>query len=50
MVSVRIFAAASRVISLRLRPLRATDELLVQLAEEKGQELRLNSSFIWRST
>ncbi|KTC54016.1 CmaX protein [Pseudomonas fluorescens ABAC62] len=36
MVSVRIFAAASRVISLRLRPLRATDELLVQLAEGKG--------------
>ncbi|WP_256094230.1 zinc transporter ZntB [Pseudomonas sp. 25 E 4] len=36
MVSARIFAAASRVISLRLRPLRATDELLVQLAEGKG--------------
>ncbi|WP_395611066.1 zinc transporter ZntB [Pseudomonas sp. B22129] len=36
MVSVRIFAAANRVISLRLRPLRATDELLVQLAEGKG--------------
>ncbi|MCK6187683.1 MULTISPECIES: zinc transporter ZntB [unclassified Pseudomonas] len=36
MVSVRIFAAASRVISLRLRPLRATDELLVQLADGKG--------------
>ena len=36
MVSVRIFAAASRVISLRLRPLRATDELLVQLEEGTG--------------
>ncbi|SDV00558.1 zinc transporter ZntB [Pseudomonas mucidolens] len=36
MVSVRIFAAASRVISLRLRPLRATDELLAQLEEGKG--------------
>ncbi|MDN5508123.1 MAG: zinc transporter ZntB, partial [Pseudomonas sp.] len=36
MVSVRIFAAANRVISLRLRPLRATDELLVQLADGKG--------------
>ena len=36
MVSVRIFAAADRVISLRLRPLRATDELLVQLADGKG--------------
>jgi len=36
MVSVRIFASADRVISLRLRPLRATDELLVQLADGKG--------------
>ncbi|AJO77538.1 MULTISPECIES: zinc transporter ZntB [Pseudomonas] len=36
MVSVRIFGSAQRVISLRLRPLRATDELLVQLAEGKG--------------
>ncbi|MHC8325861.1 zinc transporter ZntB [Pseudomonas sp. LB1P83] len=36
MVSVRIFASAQRVISLRLRPLRATDELLVQLADGKG--------------
>lgn len=36
MVSVRIFASAQRVISLRLRPLRATDELLAQLAEGKG--------------
>ena len=36
MVSVRIFASARRVISLRLRPLRATDELLVQLADGKG--------------
>ncbi|MGY2291643.1 zinc transporter ZntB [Pseudomonas sp. SDO528_S397] len=36
MVSVRIFASAARVISLRLRPLRATDELLVQLADGKG--------------
>lgn len=36
MVSVRIFASAQRVISLRLRQLRATDELLVQLAEGRG--------------
>ena len=36
MVSVRIFASADRVISLRLRPLRATDELLVQLEDGKG--------------
>ncbi|UZE30658.1 zinc transporter ZntB [Pseudomonas asplenii] len=36
MVSVRIFAAAQRVISLRLRPLRATDELLVLLEEGQG--------------
>ncbi|HCN47362.1 MAG TPA: zinc transporter ZntB [Pseudomonas sp.] len=36
MVSVRIFAQAQRVISLRLRPLRATDELLQQLEEGRG--------------
>ncbi|MFD2644512.1 zinc transporter ZntB [Pseudomonas japonica] len=36
MVSVRIFAQAQRVISLRLRPLRATDELLQQLDEGRG--------------
>ena len=36
MVSVRIFAQAQRVISLRLRPLRATDELLQQLDEGSG--------------
>ncbi|NBA96870.1 zinc transporter ZntB [Pseudomonas sp. R5(2019)] len=36
MVSVRIFAQAQRVISLRLRPLRATDELLEQLAIGRG--------------
>ena len=36
MVSVRIFAAAQRVISLRLRSLRATDELIGLLAEGKG--------------
>jgi len=36
MVSVRIFGSARRVISLRLRPLRATEELLVQLEEGKG--------------
>jgi len=36
MVSVRVFAAHQRVISLRLRPLRATDELLVQLEQGKG--------------
>jgi zinc transporter len=36
MVSVRIFAAAQQVISLRLRSLRATDELLEQLHQGKG--------------
>jgi zinc transporter len=36
MVSVRIFAAAQRVISLRLRSLRATDELITSLNEGKG--------------
>jgi zinc transporter len=36
MVSVRIFGSAQRVISLRLRPLRATEELLVDLEEGKG--------------
>jgi zinc transporter len=36
MVSVRIFAAAQRVISLRLRSLRATDELIGLLHEGKG--------------
>ncbi|MCY1281454.1 Zinc transport protein ZntB [compost metagenome] len=36
MVSVRIFASARQVISLRLRPLRATDELLEALERGKG--------------
>jgi zinc transporter len=36
MVSVRIFAAAQRVISLRLRSLRASDELIDLLNEGKG--------------
>ncbi|UFH51544.1 zinc transporter ZntB [Pseudomonas sp. KNUC1026] len=36
MVSLRIFAEAQRVISLRLRPLRATDELIAQLRMGKG--------------
>lgn len=36
MVSVRIFANARRVISLRLRPLRATEELIAQLAKSTG--------------
>ncbi|MDY0920163.1 zinc transporter ZntB [Pseudomonas viridiflava] len=36
MVSVRIFAAAQRVISLRLRPLRATEELIELLGQSKG--------------
>lgn len=36
MVSVRIFAAAQRVISLRLRPLRATEELIEQLIAGRG--------------
>ncbi|MDH0303745.1 MULTISPECIES: zinc transporter ZntB [unclassified Pseudomonas] len=36
MVSVRIFAEARRVISLRLRPLRASDEVLQQLDEGRG--------------
>jgi zinc transporter len=36
MVSVRIFAEAQRVISLRLRSLRATDEMIDLLREAKG--------------
>jgi zinc transporter len=36
MVSVRIFAQHQRIISLRLRPLRATDDLLDQFAACKG--------------
>ena len=36
MVSVRIFAEAQRVISLRLRPLRASDEILQLLSEGRG--------------
>ncbi|MFY1668196.1 zinc transporter ZntB [Pseudomonas sp. Pseu.R1] len=36
MVSVRIFAEAQRVISLRLRSLRATDELIGLLTEGRG--------------
>ena len=36
MVSVRIFADASRLISLRLRPLRATDQLIEQLRAGTG--------------
>jgi zinc transporter len=36
MVSVRIFAQAQRVISMRLRPLRATDELITQLQAGSG--------------
>ena len=36
MVSVRIFAQAQRIISLRLRPLRATDDLLEQFTACKG--------------
>ena len=36
MVSVRIFAAAQRVISLRLRPLHATEELIAELEAGKG--------------
>ena len=36
MVSVRIFAQAHRVISLRLRPLRASDEILQLLEQGRG--------------
>ncbi|MGV8842350.1 MAG: zinc transporter ZntB [Pseudomonas sp.] len=36
MISLRIFAASQRVISLRLRPLRATEALIEQLAEGQG--------------
>ncbi|MBD9425572.1 zinc transporter ZntB [Pseudomonas sp. PDM15] len=36
MVSVRIFASARRVISLRLRPLRATEELIALLEQGQG--------------
>lgn len=36
MVSVRIYAQAQRIISLRLRPLRASDEILQLLSEGRG--------------
>lgn len=36
MVSVRIFASARRIISLRLRPLRATENLIADLAAGRG--------------
>lgn len=36
MISVRIFASARRVISLRLRPLRATEELIAELMLGSG--------------
>ncbi|MFH7416845.1 CorA family divalent cation transporter, partial [Pseudomonas syringae group genomosp. 7] len=36
MESVRIFATAQRVISLRLRPLRATQALIEMLGQGKG--------------
>src|SRR3979490_2697082 len=36
MVSMRIFASVQRVISLRMRPLRVTDELLAQFAQGNG--------------
>lgn len=44
MVSVRIFADARRVISLRLRPLRATEELIALL--EKGQGPRSSADLV----
>ncbi|MFZ6046559.1 zinc transporter ZntB [Pseudomonas sp. CR3202] len=39
MVSVRIFAAAQRIISLRLRPLHATDELIEQWSQGTGPKV-----------
>lgn len=36
MVSLRIFASARRIISLRLRPVRATEELIAELAAGTG--------------
>ncbi len=39
MVSVRIFAAAQRILSLRLRPLHATDELIEQWAQGTGPKV-----------
>lgn len=39
MVSVRIFASSQRVLSLRLRPLRATDELIEQWASGTGPKV-----------
>ncbi|WP_044870166.1 zinc transporter ZntB [Pseudomonas sp. LFM046] len=39
MVSVRIFASAQRIISLRLRPLHATDELIEQWAKGGGPKV-----------
>ncbi|AOE86220.1 zinc transporter ZntB [Pseudomonas sp. TCU-HL1] len=39
MVSVRIFASAQRIVSLRLRPLHATDELIEQWAKGTGPKV-----------
>ncbi|MDE3735473.1 MULTISPECIES: zinc transporter ZntB [Pseudomonas] len=39
MVSVRIFASAQRILSLRLRPLHATDELIEQWARGTGPKV-----------
>ncbi|MDH4582952.1 zinc transporter ZntB [Pseudomonas sp. BN415] len=39
MVSVRIFASAQRILSLRLRPLHATDELIDQWARGTGPKV-----------
>ncbi|MCO6057440.1 zinc transporter ZntB [Pseudomonas sp. MOB-449] len=39
MVSVRIFASAQRIVSLRLRPLHATDELIEQWATGTGPKV-----------
>ncbi|MFC5697543.1 zinc transporter ZntB [Pseudomonas sp. GCM10022186] len=39
MVSVRIFAAAQRIVSLRLRSLHATDELIAQWAQGSGPKV-----------
>lgn len=39
MVSLRIFGSAQRVISLRMRPLRATDELLTEFDQGEGPRI-----------
>lgn len=50
MVSVRIFADARRIISLRQRPLRATEELIALLEKGQGPRDGRRTCCSWRIT